>query len=200
MTTNNKRIYVDMDDVICTTTESFTELAQREFGRTVPYDEITTFNLQHSFQLTDREYTHFFRLIHEPEILMEFKPIESAICTLDQWSNRGYHIAVVTGRPASTRDTSLKWLNRHGVSFHSLTMVDKYNRENSDSGTALSLEALARKQYSLAVEDSWDMALFLSQTMETPVALLDRPWNRREAQLPNIHRIHGWQEIDMLIP
>lgn len=195
MATQKKRIYVDLDDVICDTTENITAIAEREFGKSIPYESLTSFNLQKSFQLTDSEYAHFFGLIHEPEFLMEFQPIENSVATLEKWNLSGYHIEVVTGRPASTRSISFEWLKEHCVPFTSLIMVDKYNREKSSSGGGISLETLALKHYAFAVEDSWDMALFLSQTMCTMVALPDRPWNRMDMHINNVHRTHSWQEI-----
>ncbi|MBF0468627.1 MAG: bifunctional metallophosphatase/5'-nucleotidase, partial [Desulfamplus sp.] len=125
---NRQQIYVDMDDVICSTTENYTWIAQQEFGKTVAYEAITSFNLQQSFQLTDSEYDHFFSTIHRPEVLMSFKPVENAITTLKKWSTRGYDIEVVTGRPSSTRDTSIDWLKRSCVPFQVFPMVVKYNR------------------------------------------------------------------------
>ncbi len=195
MANNSKSIYVDLDDVICNTTERITAMARKEFGKSVSYESLTSFNLQHSFELTDSEYNHFFSLIHEPQFLMEFKPIENSVSTLNEWKIKGYHIDIVTGRPSSSMSVSFEWLKEHNVPFDSLIIVDKYNREKSGSKEAISLIELAQRSYDLAVEDSWDMAIFLSQTMLTPVALPDRPWNRIESQINNVHRTHSWHEI-----
>ena len=54
-------------------------------------------------------------------------------------------------------------------------------------------------RFRFAVEDSWDMALFLAEDMALPVALLDRPWNRAPGALgtpsPLIERFSAWPEI-----
>ncbi len=55
-----KRIYVDLDDVISRTTDTYSAVIEQEFGRQVRFEDLTCFDLKVSFQLTDREYRHFF--------------------------------------------------------------------------------------------------------------------------------------------
>lgn len=200
MVANKRAIYVDLDDVICNTTENFTKIAQQEFGKIVQYESITSFDLQRSFQLTASEYEHFFNIIHRPATLMGFKPVDHAISILTQWEELGYHVDVVTGRPASTRDISLEWLKFYSIPFHSFTVVDKYHRNSKDNNfhQSISLADLSMKPYLLAVEDSWEMACFISQSMDTPVILFDRPWNRRNTNISQVHRIHNWLEIQSI--
>ena len=50
------KIYVDYDDCICETARAFTEIADKLFGKKVPYEMVKHFNLQESFELTDEEY------------------------------------------------------------------------------------------------------------------------------------------------
>ena len=47
----------------------------------------------------------------------------------------------------------------------------------------------------MAVEDAPQMALQLASRMQTPVALLDRPWNRRLPNQKNITRVDSWAEV-----
>lgn len=50
------KIYIDYDDCLCETARAFTGIAERLFGKKVPYEEVQFFNLQDSFKLTDDEY------------------------------------------------------------------------------------------------------------------------------------------------
>jgi hypothetical protein len=79
-------------------------------------------------------------------------------------------------------------------------VVDKYGRFQTENTTGLSLAELAEKQFCWAVEDSFPMAKFLATTMNLPVALLDRPWNREAVEHPNIKRYNRWREISGLAP
>jgi uncharacterized HAD superfamily protein len=74
-------------------------------------------------------------------------------------------------------------------------MVDKYSRGNTDPQIAVSMEEFSEKRFSLAIEDSATMALHLSQQMGIPVALIDRPWNRRANLNSKICRYTSWYDI-----
>ncbi len=193
----SKQIYVDLDDVISRTTDTFSGIIESEFGKKTRFEQITSFNLQESFNLKENEYDHFFDLIHTPEVLLGFEPVQGAKETLDKWSDLGWHIDVVTGRPASALEPSLEWLKRYGIPFNTFTMVDKYGRQGKEMTVAITKEELAKKSYDLAVEDSWEMALFLAATMEVKVALYDRPWNSQQTRNRNIQRFFSWSDIEI---
>ena len=188
-------IYVDFDDVLSDTTSAFLEILQGEFGKSVNFEDIFSFDLKASFNLTDSEYEDFFRRVHQADVIMSFAPMEGAIGTLESWAKRGYQIAIVTGRLTSAHDASLDWLAKHDVPYHSFTMVDKYSRGNTDPKIAVSMEAFSEMKFSLAVEDSANMALHLSEKMGIPVALIDRPWNRRADLNHRIRRYTSWYDI-----
>lgn len=188
-------IYVDLDDVLSDTTQSFINILRREFNKSVNFEDIFSFDLKVSFNLTDSEYEHFFHRAHQPDAIMQFSPIEGAIEVLDKWTRLGYHVSIVTGRLTTAHDASLDWLAKHKVPYHSFTMVDKYSRKNIDRNMAISMEAFSEMKFCLAVEDSAAMAQHLSQQMGIPVALIDRPWNRTAKLNHNIQRYASWFDI-----
>ena len=188
-------IYVDLDDVLAKTTCHYVDVLKREFGKTVDFEEISSFNLQESFSLSDSEYEYFFSLVHKPEVILELKPIEGAISVLNKWFEFGYEISVITGRLTSTYDSSLEWLKSNNVPFDSFIMVDKYSRPVVDKNIAITLEQLSEMEFSMAVEDSIDMVHFINQRMNSRVILFDRPWNRNGALRSDIKRYYTWEEI-----
>ena len=190
-----KKIYVDVDDVISKTTDTYAGVVEREFGRHVRFEDVVTFDLKKSFGLTDNEFHYFFDLVHQPEVLLNYEPVEGAVQGLAAWAGQGHRIEIVTGRPSSTREPTLEWLDRHGVPFDSFTMVDKYNRAANDPTIAISQAEFATRRYDLAVEDSYDMAVFLADHMDVPVLLYHRPWNARGAGHEKIKRVMSWEEI-----
>lgn len=192
-TASSQKIYVDMDDVVSRTTEVYAGIVEREFGKQVGFEQILSFDLKISFGLTDKEFHYFFDLIHQPDFLLGFEPVEGSVETLVSWADEGHCIDIVTGRPTSSRAASLEWLAKHQVPFDSFTLVDKYNR--AGNGPAISKQELSQRTYDLAVEDSRDMALFLAQTMGVPVVLYDRPWNALPVDHDKIVRCFSWQEI-----
>ncbi|MBT4639454.1 MAG: bifunctional metallophosphatase/5'-nucleotidase [Deltaproteobacteria bacterium] len=188
-------IYVDMDDVIASTVKAFIEIVKREFGKTVTHEQITDFDLKKSFQLTQSEYEHLFEVAHRPDEILAMDVIDGAIEVLTSWSDKGHPISIVTGRLTSTYDASLEWLSKHEVPFDSFIIVDKYSRPGMDDNIAITLDQLSGMAFELAVEDSAAMAAFLANDMDTPVALLDRPWNREINSKPNLKRYSDWQDL-----
>jgi uncharacterized HAD superfamily protein len=195
MASVSKKIYVDVDDVVAKTTDTYAGIVEKEFGKKVSFEQIHTFDLKTSFGLTDNEFHYFFDLIHQPDHLLGFEPVEGAVKTMVNWAEAGHCIDIVTGRPTSALEVSMEWLEKHGVPFDSFTMVDKYNRPGNDPSVAISKQELARRTYDLAVEDSMEMAMFLASTMDVFVALYDRPWNNQALDHEKMVRCSSWQEI-----
>ena len=188
-------VYVDFDDVLCETAQGLLTLLFREFGKSVAYEDLFSFDLQVSLGLDKPALDHFFRLVHEPDALLAYAPVPWAKETLQGWAARGIEIAVVTGRPAEAREASLQWLENHGIPYNAFHIVDKYGRARPGSNGVLSLDSLSAMAFSLAVEDAPQMALHIVTRMKTTVALLDRPWNRELADQAQITRVAGWAEI-----
>jgi len=203
MDLDSRRIYVDLDDVLCETARAFLGILRRDYGKIVDFEDIAWFDLGRSFGLEPPELDEFMRRVHEPEVLGSMEPVEGAVEVLEDWVAAGYEVAVVTGRPSSTYDVSRKWLAEAGVPNQSLTFVDKYSRLgwSNEGPSVVPLSEVGRTEYCLAVEDSADMAQFLAGELGLQVLLLDRPWNRRpppsvgSEATGEIHRCNNWREI-----
>ncbi|MGB5660433.1 MAG: bifunctional metallophosphatase/5'-nucleotidase [Thermoanaerobaculia bacterium] len=195
-------IYVDIDDCLGQTARMFAKVFEQEYGRRVDVEEIESFDLGVSLGLTPESLDDFMKSVHRPEVLAEIQPMNGAVETLAAWVDRGYEVAVVTGRPPGTEAVSRQWLTERGVPHHSLTFLDKYSwSEDLFGGSqAISMEELSRRSFSLVVEDSAEVARRLASVLDAPVALLDRPWNRSsprpEDELKGrIFRCRDWQDI-----
>ena len=195
-------IYVDIDDCLGQTARMFAKVFEQEYGRRVDLEEIESFDLGVSLGLTPESLDDFMKSVHRPELLAEIQPMNGAVETLAAWVDRGYEVAVVTGRPPGTEAVSRQWLTERGVPHHSLTFLDKYSwSEDLFSGSqAISMEELSRRSFSLVVEDSAEVARRLASVLDAPVALLDRPWNRSSPRPEDefegrIFRCRDWQDI-----
>jgi uncharacterized HAD superfamily protein len=188
-------IYVDIDDVLADTSRCLIHIAEEAFHKKVPFEELTSFNLKVSFDLTQDEYEHFLELAHLPDEILNIAPIPDAIKTLGKWMAAGYEISIVTGRPTTTYDTTLEWLAAHNVPHDHFFMVNKYARPGMDNSIALSMQVLSEMTFQFAVEDSYDMAVYLADNMDTQVLLYDRPWNRGPNLNGKIRRFQSWAEL-----
>ncbi|HWP60335.1 MAG TPA: hypothetical protein VNL14_20740 [Candidatus Acidoferrales bacterium] len=194
-----KTIYVDLDDVLCETARQCLRIIEREFGKGIVYEQLTTFDLGAACRLTPAEVAEFFRVVHRPDQLLQMEPVEGAISALREWTAAGYEIAIVTGRPPAAYEASVEWLLRHRVPHHSLTVVDKYGRFETTNTIGITLKELAARRFCWAVEDSLPVARYLAER-GIPVALFDRPWNRAILNHSLIGRYTGWQEIAHALP
>lgn len=196
------QVYVDIDDVLSDTTITYPGLLERYFGKKVSFEEITSFDLGKSLGLDQSELAEFMRIVHTSQILSNFKPVAGAVHSLYGLISMGYEIAVVTGRPPYVQKLTEEWLKDYHIPFHRLLFVNKYSREssNNDYPFVMTLKELSNINFCFAIEDSSDMAEFLSRNMRLPVALLDRPWNKN-SQFSNldsakrIDRCHDWNDI-----
>ena len=190
------RIYVDVDDVLAATSESFLVLVEQLFGKRLRVEDIHHFDLSRAFGLDSEDYAKLMDAIHEPEVLESMRPLAGAAEVLGAWTDAGYQIAIMTGRPPHSLEVTQRWLRRHGLRHGSVECVDKYGR--FDGGTQL--EAIRGRCFRLAIEDSPQMALLLARHGGQTVALMDRPWNRtlpplEDSERARIVRVRDWEEI-----
>lgn len=200
METSSRTIYVDMDDVLCHAAQHFLTIVEREFGKTIEYRQLTNFDVGESCGLLADEREELYRIVHRPDELMSMKPMDDAISVLEHWRDSGFEIAIVTGRPPATRESSLAWLRKHRFAFHSFTIVDKYSRFATEKKVAINLAELATRRFCWAVEDSLPMAAYLAGQMSVPVALIDCPWNQTEAEHTGVSRYRHWRAIAEAMP
>jgi uncharacterized HAD superfamily protein len=193
-------IYVDMDDVLCQAARHFLVIVEREFGKQIAYEQLTNFDVGQSCGLRPDERDELYRIVHRPDELLSMAPVSDAIAVLGSWEQRGLEIAIITGRPPETSETSIEWLRKHRVPFHSFTVVDKYSRFATKQSGAISLCELAARRFCWAVEDSLPMAQYLADHMKLPVALIDRPWNRTDNEHRRISRYPDWPAIAEALP
>lgn len=188
-------IYVDIDDVLADTSSCLIHIAEKEFCKKVPFEELTSFDLKKSFHLSQEEYEHFLDMAHQPDEILNLAPIREAVQALENWKAAAYEIFIVTGRPTSTHDTTLEWLARNHVPFDQFFMVNKYARPGMDEDIALPMPAFSAMKFQFAIEDSYDMAVHLAENMDTRVLLYDRPWNRGPGLNGKIRRFRWWEEL-----
>jgi uncharacterized HAD superfamily protein len=198
------RIYVDVDDVVSDTVSGLLRALETLHGKIVRFEEVLHFDLGRSFGLGAAELERFMREIHRPEWLEALEVRKGATRVLRSWLERDYEVALMTGRPPETNSSSRRWLAKHGIPHSAFHSVDKYAR-HAAGGASLPLDELASMEFTLAVEDSLETAIYLAGQLELPIALMDRPWNRctdgvAPGILARITRVDGWDELANRFP
>ena len=149
-------IYIDFDDCLCETARNFSALVKELFGKNVPYEEISSFNLQKSFSLTDIQYEQMMIEGHRPEVLLSYEETPGASEIITGWMESGHRVFIITGRPSSAYEASREWLDRHGLEQARLYCLNKYGRDSfiRNSEFSLELEDYYKMQFDYAIEDS----------------------------------------------
>ena len=195
-------IYIDFDDCLCETARHFCVLVKELFGKTVPYEEVSFFNLQKSFSLTDEQYEHMMIEGHRPEVLLSFEETPGASETVLDWIEGGHDVSIITGRPAGAYEASREWLDRHGLEQVRLYCLNKYGRDNfiKNSAFNLELEDYYRMHFDYAVEDSPLAFKYFDHLPGLQVMVYDRPWNH-DCELPgeNYRRCPDWEMIRRIV-
>jgi len=191
------RIYVDMDDVLCETAVTLCAVAEREFGKVVPYGEVRSFDLQKVFSLDDEEMARFREISHSEETLASYPVTEGAVEGVKALEAAGCAVDIVTGRPASAHRGTEAWLASAGLGGFGVTYVDKYGRagcfaENPDDPPTITMEELRSRRYDVAIDDSPVVLRRLAEWTETRVIVFDRPWNASFPLAPNMTRVASW--------
>ena len=178
-------IYVDFDDCLCETAKGFSTLVKDLFDIDVPYEDIHSFNLQKSFDLTDEQYEQMMIEAHTPKSLMAYEETPGASETINSWIDEGHNVSIITGRPDSAYQASRQWLDEHDLKRVKLYCLNKYGRDSfiKNSDFNMELEDYYRMRFDFAVEDSPTAFRFFDHLPEMKVLVFDRPWNR-ECEFP----------------
>ena len=196
------KIYVDFDDCLCETALEFTHIAERLFGKKVPYEDVRFFNLQQTFDLNEEEYKLLMAEGHLPEVLLSYEETPGASKVLNEWIDGGHEVSVITGRPYSSYEVSRKWLDDHGLKRVKLYCLNKYGRDSFNKGSEynLELEDYYRMHFDIAIEDSPHAFRFFDHLPDLKVMVYERPWNR-DCELPgaNYVRCPDWDRIRELV-
>ena len=193
------RIYVDFDDVLCETARALAAVAREVFARNVPYEEIAVFDLRHAFSLSNDEIEHLMDLAHEAEFLEDLDPTPGAVEAIRFLQAAGHDVVIVTGRPSSCHEGSVRWMKRFGLDHIEIIYADKYGRvpktKPQDGPETLSLDAFRALSFDIAIDDS-PMAIDLLKEMENcEIIIYDRPWNREYDPDKELRRCPSWSEI-----
>jgi uncharacterized HAD superfamily protein len=173
-------LFVDFDDVLCETARGLCAPLNRAFNRDVAFDDIHHFDLDRSFDLSPAQAARLGDFFHDPDLLGAFEPVADAAATLRWWVAQGGRVEVVTGRPPDTVAVSEAWLRKHDVPVEAIYFVDKFGRweGHAPGANTLTLDQVCARDYIAAIDDSPHMISVLRERMQTPVIVLDRPWNR----------------------
>ncbi len=67
-----------------------------------------------------------------PELMSNAQPYPDSITKINQWYDQGHFICFFTARTEEHRETTLTWLQKHGVKYHQLILGKPRRREGDE--------------------------------------------------------------------
>lgn len=201
----NGSIYLDFDDVLCETARMLLDIVEETFGKRIRFEDIHSFDLGISFQLSDKEKAFVSSFFHNDAFLANLPPVEGAAKVVWQWIERGCDVHIVTGRPPETLEVSQQWLQQQGFPDLDITFVDKYGRGHNHVPTTrqMSMEEVEQCPFALIIDDASETIERLAKNRQAPLVLFDRPWNassKAEHHYEHVRRCRDWLELQNLFP
>lgn len=194
------KIGIDIDNVIADSYPAFLAKFNQTFGTEIEYEEI--FDFYYLEKHTGIEEIHVKEFVDKfvvDEIFqINIPPFAGAKEVIDKWSKKGCLLHYITSRPQNTRDITYRWLRKQGFLVPGSTLDVFESPEHHDVHRPQIIEYKMTKtklrNIDLMIEDSKEIA----ESMDIPVLLLDRPWNRGKLS-KNVKRVKDWQEIDEFV-
>jgi uncharacterized HAD superfamily protein len=173
------KIGIDIDNVIANT---FIDLAMKfnqYMGKEMAAEEVVRVMRKEKFKM----YGYWF-VTWRDKLLTQVTPIAGASATLKKW-HKDHHIVLVTSRQSMFNRQTKDWLKFHDMPYHELHHSKELKKH------------LKAPDCDIFLEDNIDECEVLADHVEK-VYLFDQPWNRREHNKKNIHRVKGWEELRSL--
>lgn len=177
-----KKIGIDIDGVIADSQPVIIKKLNDYFGSSYALEDFVNFDPRKMFGM-DRRQLDAIIMDRELEIIEEALPIPGAIETIGHLS-RSYGIYLISARTPVYKKQTEKWLDRHNITRHGLTLLGQHDKRAACNDITVEL----------FIEDSFNNALQLS-SCGIPVLLMDATYNRKK--LPDmVTRVYSWQEIN----
>lgn len=194
------RIGFDIDDVLLNSASALTTLHNKLYG--------TDVGLRHNYNHVDIEDWGVSNLeelnnrIHEVIAMEEWSdlavPFENAIGILQKLKDEGCELFAVTGRPPSSRQRTLKLLERYypGIfSDETLYMTDVFSYDGSPVKKITKLDIAKELELTHFVEDYLVHADVLGEGgIKTVLFSNGYPWNQTGGH-ESLIRLNSWSEI-----
>ena len=185
-----KLLGVDFDDVLFNCDEALVQFHNTRYGTSYSSADRSTFELQPVWNCSGEEVIARLDEFTETEFHERANAVTGAREALALLQEH-YDIVIVTGRAASARPATERWLEKNLLGLYR----EVHFADHGGTGTARRLKSDILRELGIGVfvEDAPHFAADVAGAGIT-VLLLDTPWNR--AETPNgAIRVRSWDEI-----
>lgn len=195
------RIGFDFDDVLIGTAKCTLDIYNKEYGTKLTFDNwynfdpISTWAANTLEEVTDR----VVNILRSDNFLKTIEPIKESQKTLRYLKSIGCSLFIVTGRPESMRDYTLKIVDRHFPSLFdesSLYFTDYFEKGGKKLSKSDIVDSLELTHF---IDDQVEHVNSIVGTGVTTILFSNNyPWNK-EGYCNGIVKLSGWDELGPLI-
>jgi uncharacterized protein len=187
-----KVIAIDIDEVLGTFADGFTEYHNEKYGTEVNVSDIEDYHgFNVNFGIEQKEIgKRVMDFWQETESKTIF-PIEGAKEALKKLKEEGNILHVITARPETAKELTNKWLDEHFPDlFESITFTSHFSSDNPKTKGEVCVEIGAE----ILIEDCHSYALSAAER-GIKVFLFDYPWNLKQEIPVGVTRVKNWDEV-----
>lgn len=126
-----KSIVVDIDNTLTELQYTIDKIAKVYERELITEEEVFDFNLKKVIGITDKEDKSFWD-IHEKDIVENVPYSKGRVEKVLEYLDKDYleEVYLVSNRPLNLRESTLRWLEEHGIEYTTLELIgDKYKEE-----------------------------------------------------------------------
>ena len=171
-----EKLGIDLDGVVYNFHDTFRKWLECELDRELPPLSGSDPELHAKEWMLDKKawWKHFDQCARDGTLFESGDPIPGALDGLNALNDAGYRISFVTTRPERYRDSTVRWLQKYGITYDALLMVE-------DKATA---------EVDLLLDDFTNNVMAFLATGR-PAILYTQPWNREMDMV----RVNSWREF-----
>lgn len=158
---------------------------QRDIDDTLEFDDFTEYDLSFT-GLNQDELSKWFLSI-ENELYKNAHPVDNINKYIDNLS-KDYNISLITARPKKWKSDTINWLSKWNINYDSLDILGSHNK----------VQACIDRNIDLFIEDNLENALLINKELDTPVLLINTPYNQAYIK-SGIIRVDDWDDIMLYI-
>ncbi len=186
------KIGVDMDDVINELVNSLVSFHNRAYKTSFTRDDHLHYNLSTVWHCDENEVMdRIFEFYNSPEF-DSIEVMEGAEDGLKELQ-KSHELVIITSRPNEMKEKTMLWLKNKlpsvAIDIHFTNQVSRDNK-----GHKTKAEVCRELGVGLMIDDAPQYAIDCAGNGITTL-LMERPWNRKLAEMERIHKVKNWNEI-----
>lgn len=185
----NRKIGIDIDDVVVHLVKHFYEFYNKKFGKNLNSENHFKYDFMGSFSISTKETISLIKEFYFTEYFDNLDLIESSVDSIHELS-KGYEIFFITSRHLDIKDKTENLLQKlfPNIKYTLIFSGDFFK------GNKSKVEICEGVGISIMIEDNEIYALDCAKK-GVKVFLLDKPWNQNYEGHENIMKVKNWNEI-----